>query len=274
MAVEFPNTALEDVLELRGINQSYDKGKTHVIKDLNLLIENQPGKGQFVVILGQSGCGKSTLLRYLTGLQSPTSGQVLIHGKPRTEEIVISMVFQQYSSFPWRSVVENVMLPLEIRGLPLKERHVQAMAMIKTVGLEGHERKFAKIPNLSGGQLQRVAIARTLISNPDIILMDEPFGALDRYTRSQMQYFLTNLWLRQQSTVVFVTHDIPEAVFMADHIYIMRKNPGEIVKEFPVDLPFPRERSIKRDARFTNLVADIEDFIDDMAANSTTNPQV
>ncbi len=262
--VPMVNTDLPDILELKGIGQSYDGGKSWIIKDFNLLIENKPDVGEFIVILGVSGCGKSTVLRFWSGLQDPTEGQVLINGKPRLRETSIPMVFQQYSSPPWYTVLQNVMLPLLYRKVPKQEAEAKAMEMIKKVGLLGHERKFAKYPLLSGGQLQRVAIARSLIANPSVVFMDEPFGALDTRTRSSMQQLLADLWMDMKSTVVFVTHDIPEAVFLGDDIYIMRANPGQIVKHFPVPLPLYRDRSTKRDPKFINLVFEITDYIDTM----------
>jgi NitT/TauT family transport system ATP-binding protein len=258
--VKFINTELPDIIELRKVSQTYDGGKTYIIRDLNLLIEDKPNQGQFVVILGMSGCGKSTLLRYIAGLQSPSSGEVLIHEKLRSDE-AISMVFQQYSSLPWRTVLKNITLPLELRGIDKNEAEARAMEMIKTVGLFGHQKKFAQYPVLSGGQLQRVAIARSLISNPEIILMDEPFGALDTNTRFKMQLMLADLWDTLKCTVIFVTHDIQEAVFLGDDIYIMSVNPAQIVGHIAVDLPFHRDRETKRSKRFTELVQAVEDAL-------------
>ena len=258
--VKFINTELPDIIELRKVSQTYDGGKTYIIRDLNLLIEDKPNQGQFVVILGMSGCGKSTLLRYIAGLQSPSSGEVLIHEKLRSDE-AISMVFQQYSSLPWRTVLKNITLPLELRGVDKTEAEARAMEMIKTVGLLGHQKKFAQYPVLSGGQLQRVAIARSLISNPEIILMDEPFGALDTNTRFKMQLMLADLWDTLKCTVIFVTHDIQEAVFLGDDIYIMSVNPAQIVDHIGVDLPFHRDRETKRSKRFTELVQAVEDAL-------------
>jgi NitT/TauT family transport system ATP-binding protein len=258
--VEFINTELKDVVELRQVSQTYDDGRTYVIKDLNLLIEDKPDQGQFVVILGESGCGKSTMLRYIAGLQEPSSGEVRINERVRTNE-AISMVFQQYSSLPWRTVLRNIMLPLEIKGVDRREAREKAMEMIKTVGLSGHEKKFAQYPILSGGQLQRVAIARSLISNPEIILMDEPFGALDTNTRFKMQLMLAELWDNLKCTVIFVTHDIQEAVFLGDDIYILSVNPANIVNHIAVDLPFHRDRQTKRSKRFSELVQEVEDAL-------------
>ena len=258
--VEFVNTELKDIIELRNINQTYDQGKTYIIKDLNLLIEDKPEQGQFVVILGESGCGKSTLLRYIAGLQEPSSGEVFINERIRSNE-AISMVFQQYSSLPWRTVLQNVMLPLEIKGVDRGEAAGKAMEMIKTVGLSGHEKKYAQYPILSGGQLQRVAIARSLISNPEIILMDEPFGALDTNTRFKMQLMLAELWDNLKCTIIFVTHDIQEAVFLGDDIYVLSVNPASIVKHIAIDLPFHRDRQTKRSKRFGELVQEVEDAL-------------
>jgi NitT/TauT family transport system ATP-binding protein len=260
MKIEFTNTSLPDVVELKKCSISYD-GKTNIVENIDFLIEDKPGQGQFDVILGPSGCGKSTLLRFIAGLQTPTSGEVLINGKPRQKSDIVSMVFQQYSSLPWYSVLENIMIPLKIAGKNSKECKEYAMHMIQKVGLDGHEHKFAQYPTLSGGQLQRVAIARCLISNPKILLMDEPFGALDAHTRFQMQVLLADIWLEFQPTIVFVTHDITEAVFLGDDIYMMSANPGTIVKHYNVPLPLKRDKMSKRDPRFIKLVQQIEDDI-------------
>ena len=259
----FENTSLPDIIELKGINQVYydtKKKQNHVvIKDLSLLIEDKPNQGQFVVILGKSGCGKSTVLRYIAGLQKPTSGEVLIHGKPRTQDTRISMVFQKYSSFPWLTVVENVEFGLKLAGMPKQERRERAMKMIEVAGLTGHENKYPV--ELSGGQQQRIAIARSLLCNSAILLMDEPYGALDVFTRGKMQDFLADLWIKSQldMTVVFVTHDIPEAVYLADEIWIMSANPGQIVEKIHIDIPIHRAKSMKRDKKFTDYVYYIED---------------
>ena len=251
--------ARTNIIELRNIGQSYDGGKTWIIKGLDLLIEDKPDQGQFVVLLGASGSGKSTLLRYIAGLQTPTEGEVLIKGEPVNDKQRVSMVFQQYSSLPWMTVLDNVALALDYQGISKKERYARSMEMIELVGLAGHEKKFAQYPALSGGQLQRVAIARSLIANPDIVLMDEPFGALDIRTRIQMQDMLIDLWHRFHSTIIFVTHDISEAVYLADDIYIMKAPPSAIVEHIDIDLPLRRDHSTKRDAHFTELVHQVED---------------
>jgi NitT/TauT family transport system ATP-binding protein len=260
--VQFINTNLLDVIELKNITQIYD-GKNKVIDDLNLLIEDKPNQGQFIVILGQSGCGKSTLLRYMCGLQKPTAGEVLIDGKSITlNQHPISMVFQQYSSFPHLTVLENVELGLKLEGVDKKIRKDQAMAMIEKVGLKGHEKKYAQYPLLSGGQLQRVAIARSLIKNPRIILMDEPFGALDTYTRRKMQMQLKELWKELSSTIILVTHDINEAVFLGDDIFVMAANPGRIIDYIHVDLPLDRDPSVRYSPKFIGIVKYLDELLE------------
>lgn len=251
--------ARENIIELRGIGQSYDGGDQWIIKGLNWLIEDKPDQGQFAVLLGMSGSGKSTLLRYIAGLQTPTEGDVLIKGQPVSDNSRISMVFQQYSSLPWLTVLDNVALALEYQEMSKKDRYIRAMEMIELVGLGGQEKKYAQYPALSGGQLQRVAIARCMIANPEILLMDEPFGALDIKTRIQMQDLLIELWNRFHSTVIFVTHDINEAVYLADDIYIMKAPPSLIIEHIDIDLPLRRDRATKRDPHFTELVHHVED---------------
>jgi NitT/TauT family transport system ATP-binding protein len=264
-------TGLPPILELRGIRQTYFDEKKQkdfvVFNDFNLAIEDYTSLGQFVVIMGKSGCGKSTLLRYWSGLQRPTAGDVLIAGKPLSSRQSIPMVFQQYSSLEWYTVLENVALPLTLKGTSKKEAHEKAMNMIRVVGLEGHENKFAKGPQLSGGQLQRVAIARSLVANPSMILLDEPFGALDGFTRAKMQFFLLDLFQKSEvadlnPTVVLVTHDPREAVLLGNDIYIMDADPGRIVKHLRPELPVSRNKSIRKDPRFVEIVSYVEDVME------------
>lgn len=259
------------VLELRGIQQTYIDSKTQrdfvVFDNFNLTVEDYPNIGQFVVIMGKSGCGKSTLLRYWTGLQKPTGGQVFIGGNPIAENQSMPMVFQQYSSLEWFTVLENVALPLTLKGIGKKQAAAAAMEMIKVVGLDGHENKFAKMPQLSGGQLQRVAIARCLVANPNMLLLDEPYGALDGFTRAKMQFFLMDIFQQRElaalnPTVVLVTHDPREAVLLGHDIYIMDANPGRIIKHIKPDLPDHRDRSIRKDPRFIEIVSYIEDVME------------
>ncbi len=254
--IVFENTSLRDVIELKNVTHTFD-GKRNVIEDFNLLIEDYSDHGQFVVILGVSGCGKSTILNFIAGLLKPTSGEILFSNEPAKRSF--PMVFQRYSSLYWRTVLENVLLPLEIKGTITKEGKDRAMTMLEKVGLQDHANKFASDLLLSGGQLQRIAIARALMEDPEIMLMDEPFGALDVYTRAKMQLLLQDIWEPSNITIIFVTHDIQEAVFLGDDIYIMDANPGRIVDHYKVDLPLHRERSIRRDAKFIHLVGELED---------------
>jgi NitT/TauT family transport system ATP-binding protein len=266
---------LPPVLELRNIRQTYFDEKNQkdfvVFDNFSLSVEDYEKQGQFVVIMGKSGCGKSTLLRYWTGLQKPTSGEVLINGKPINDKQSIPMVFQQYSSLEWYTVLENVALPLTLKGVNKKEAHEKAMEMIKVVGLEGHENKFAKTPQLSGGQLQRVAIARSLVANPSMILLDEPFGALDGFTRAKMQFFLLELFQKSEvadlnPTVILVTHDPREAVLLGNDIYIMDADPGRVIKHLKPELPDQRNRSIRKDTRFVEIVSYVEDVMEGNAS--------
>jgi len=253
------NPDQKNIIELRNISQSYDGGASYVIKELDFIVEDKPAQGQFVVILGMSGSGKSTLLRYIAGLQEPTAGEVLIHGKPVGKDNRVGMSLQQYSSLPWMTVLDNVGLALRYKGISKKERDEKAMELIKIMGLEGHEQKYAQYPTLSGGQLQRVAIARSLISNSEVLLMDEPFGALDIKTRLSMQNLLSDIWNEFHPTIIFVTHDISEAVYLGDDIYILKSPPSDFVEHIHVDLPFYRNRETKREKRFIELVHEVED---------------
>jgi len=248
-----------NIIELRGIGQTYDGGQNWIIKDLDFVIEDKPDQGQFVSILGMSGSGKSTLLRYIAGLQTPSEGTVLVNNKPVDRNNRVSMVFQQYSSLPWMTVLDNVGLALKYQGVSKKERDQKAMEMLVDMGLEGQENKFAQYPTLSGGQLQRVAIGRSLLANSKVLLMDEPFGALDIKTRFQMQDLLSSIWRKYDPTIVFVTHDISEAVYLADDIYILRAQPGQIVEHIDIDLALERNKHTKREPRFIELVHEVED---------------
>ena len=255
-----------DIINLVNICQVYNENILFDNLNLNIrdfLCENKTSsRGQFISILGPSGCGKSTVLRYISGLQKPTSGRILIRGEERSNKHVIPMVFQQYSSFPWKTVVENVALPLLMQGVDKKEALDKAADMLRLVGLEGQENKWAKYPLLSGGQLQRVAIARNLVASPNMLLMDEPFGALDIQTRTNMQQILLNLFQNiNDATILFVTHDISEAVLLSDRIYIMKSNPGDIKNVVDIDLPRDRTPKIKSEMKFIEHVNYIDDLM-------------
>jgi len=259
--VLFTNTELPDLIELRGVKQTYSRGTKIVLDNFNLLIEDKPNKAQCVALLGESGCGKSTILRYICGLSTPTEGEIFIRGNKIQKKDRTGMVFQQYSSMPWLTVLDNVALGLKLQGIAKSEREDRAMEMIRTVGLEGHEKKYAIYPFLSGGQLQRVAIGRSLLTNPNMIVMDEPFGALDINTRFKMQDMMHKILEKYQPTIVFVTHDISEAVYVADDIYIMKANPGHIIKHVPVSqmITSNKDRAIRRSKEFLEAVWMIED---------------
>jgi NitT/TauT family transport system ATP-binding protein len=259
---------LTDIINLVNINQVYSDHipPNVVFKDFNLDVKDIPGRGQFITLMGKSGCGKSTLLRYISGLQEPTSGDVYIYGKKRTDKDRIPMVFQQYTSFEWKTVLQNVALPLILKGIPKSEANDRAMDMIKVVGLNGHESKWAKYPILSGGQLQRVAIARNLVVNPQILLMDEPFGALDTVTRKQIQLFLRSIFenAKIDPTVIFVTHSESEAVFLSSDIYILDSGPATIRHYFKIDLPEVRDESVRYSNEFTEYVNKLGALLEDL----------
>jgi ABC-type nitrate/sulfonate/bicarbonate transport system ATPase subunit len=213
-------------------------------------------ENDFVTILGPSGCGKSTLLRIVAGLDVPTAGEVLLDGRrvqgPGADR---GMVFQSYTLFPWLNVLDNVCFGLRERGLPQAQQLDIAHGFIAQVGLKGFERHFPK--QLSGGMQQRTAIARALANDPRMLLMDEPFGALDHQTRELMQELLLGIWERQRKTVLFVTHDIDEAVFMGSRVVVMSARPGRIKLDRAVPLPHPRHYSLKTTPAFAALKAEL-----------------
>jgi len=253
------------------VTKTYDNGFT-AIKDVSFVVEDIPGKMEFVTILGPSGCGKSTVLRLIAGLtpQFPaTSGSVLIQGSP-----VIApgadrgMVFQDYSSFDNRTVEDNVAFGLECRGVGPAERSQRAREWIKKVGLDV-DRDAGKYPHqLSGGMRQRVAIARTLILGPRIILMDEPFGALDPSTRLRMQDMLVSLSREAQATVFFVTHSIEEAVYLGDRTYVFSSCPGTILKELAVPPPDFPAKEMQRQPEFMEIVYEIRDMVENLESST------
>jgi NitT/TauT family transport system ATP-binding protein len=207
---------------------------------------------QFVCVLGPSGSGKSTLLRILAGLLPATKGQVLIGGEPLSgPRRSIGFVFQKANLMPWRSVLENVLLPLELMRLPAEQAQQCAQEMVELVGLQGFENVLPR--DLSGGMAQRVAIARALIHDPQVLLLDEPFGALDALTRERMAGELLNIWQKRRKTVVMVTHSISEALFLADRVLVLTQRPGQLRLDLEVDLPRPREERMRYTAEFGAL---------------------
>jgi len=259
--------SIPDIIELKGISQVY--GKKVVIDGLDLLLENNPGQNQLISLLGPSGCGKSTILKYIAGLKTPTTGEVFLYEKPADRNTIVGMVFQDYSSFPWRTVLENVCLGLEFnKEVSASERMERGMEMLKLVRLEGQAKQYSS--SLSGGQKQRVAIARSLLASPKILLMDEPFGALDADTRFEMQDLMQTLITEKlrDTAIIFVTHDISEAVFLSDDILLMQAGPGRIVEKIKVNLPNIRTKALKREAKFNKMVCDIEDKMSNLVAKS------
>lgn len=198
-------------------------------------------RGEFVCVVGPTGCGKTTLLRIVAGLLAPTSGSVLVSGRTATgARGAIGMVFQQYSLLPWRNVIDNIALGLELRGVDRGVRRKTAMAMLEMVGLERFSR--SRPYELSGGMQQRVAMARALATEPELLLLDEPFGALDERTRHRLQSELLAIWQRTGKTVMFVTHNIDEAVYLAERVVVMADRPGRVAADFRFGLPRPRGR--------------------------------
>ena len=222
----------------------------------------------FVTILGPSGCGKSTLLRIVAGLDHATSGRVLLDGVPvEGPGADRGMVFQSYTLFPWLTIEQNIRFGLRERGMPEAQQKERAAYFIAKVGLRGFEQHFPK--QLSGGMQQRTAIARALANDPKILLMDEPFGALDNQTRVLMQELLLGIWEAERKTVLFVTHDIDEAIFMANRVAVFSARPGRIKPELAVDLPHPRHYTIKTSPEFMDLKARLTEEIraESMAAD-------
>ncbi len=245
---------------LRNVSRSFvsPAGETiQAVRDINFEVEDlfsPDGKdvGEFRVLLGPSGCGKSTILRMIAGLDRPDTGEVLVNGKPVTHPgRDRGMVFQKYTSFPWLTVEENVGYGLRINGVPQAERRETVARLIEEVGLKGFEKAYPE--TLSGGMQQRVAIARTLALRPQVVLMDEPFGALDAQTRADMQELLLRIWGETASTVLFVTHDVDEAIYLADRIYVLRARPGTIIEDVPVPFGRPRDPSMKQRSEFHEM---------------------
>jgi ABC-type nitrate/sulfonate/bicarbonate transport system ATPase subunit len=252
------------VVEFRNVSKVYDDGFL-AVKDITFRIDDLPAKGEFVTILGPSGCGKSTILRLIAGLtpQFPaSSGDVLIFGKPVSGPGADrGMVFQDYTSFDNRTVLDNVVFGLECQGMPKKQREELAREAIAKVGLDV-TRDSDKYPHqLSGGMRQRVAFARTLILKPKIMLMDEPFGALDPSTRYNMQDLLVQLWRELEATVFFITHSIEEAVYLGDRTFIMSPAPGRILQELEVPPPDRPAKDMQREPAFMEVVYAIRDTI-------------
>ncbi len=230
-------------------------------------IDLQVKRGGFIAIVGPSGCGKSTFMKLATGLKMPSQGRILIDGQPVAGPLKISgMAFQAPSLLPWRTTVDNVLLPLEIVKpyrshfkAQRKQYEERARQLLQKVGLAGYEDKFPW--QLSGGMQQRVSICRALIHEPKMLLLDEPFGALDAFTREELWCILRDLWTEQQFNVILVTHDLRESVFLADTVYVMSKSPGRFVVKREIDLPRPRDLEVTYTREFTDIVHELRGHI-------------
>jgi NitT/TauT family transport system ATP-binding protein len=254
-------------VELIGLGKDFHSKHrvTQALSGVDLTISD----GEFVSLIGRSGCGKTTLLRMLAGLISPTAGEVLVEGRPlwkggRTDSSVVSqlgVVFQEANLFPWYSVADNISLPLRMRGVGKRERLDRAHELAELVGLTGFERSYPR--ELSGGMRQRVAIARALSIRPKLLLMDEPFGALDALTRERMNLELQRIALATEATVVFVTHDITEAVFLGDRVVHLTPRPGRIRQIMTVDFARPRSIDVETEPEFGAIVRELRHALDE-----------
>ena len=266
-----------DILNFENISLSFptDKGEFKLFDNFNLDIKDFKNSGQFISIMGASGSGKSQILKLIAGLTKPNSGKIKIYGNERKETDSIPMVFQQYSSYPWMTVLENVSLPLKLHGVneilegETKELAIKrkAMEMIKIVGLEWHENKFAQYPTLSGGQLQRVSLARNMIYSSKILLLDEATGALDIFAKREMQDALINIYNNSpfDPTILNVTHDIQEACYLSNRIYILEPNPCRIYKIIDIDYnQKERTQSIKETPEFSEYVRQVESAMEEI----------
>jgi len=253
------------VVEFRNVSKTYDDGYT-AIQDITFHVDDLPGKGEFITLLGPSGCGKSTILRLIAGLspQHPaTSGQVLVGGLPvEGPGADRGMVFQDYIAFDNRSVLDNVAFGLECQGMPRAERYERAREVIQQVGLDVARDQYKYPHQLSGGMRQRVAIAGTLILKPKIILMDEPFGALDPATRYRMQDLIVSLWRELEATVFFVTHSVEEAVYLGDRTMIFSPGPGRLLQQLEVPPPDRPAKTMQREPAFLEVVFAIKDMVE------------
>ena len=231
-------------------------GSVHALEDLNLEI----AEGEFVCILGPSGCGKSTLLWAMSGLHELTSGRILLNGTPVTgPRPEIGMVFQEANLLPWRNLEQNIRFPFEIKKINPQPYEARIKALLEEVGLAGFEKKYPR--ELSGGMQQRASIVRCLSFDPGVILMDEPFGALDAFTRDEMNLHIQKIWMETKKTIIFVTHNVTEAVFLADRVVVLTPRPGRLAHIFPIDLPRPRTIEQTFEPDFIKIVLEIKDTI-------------
>jgi len=258
-----------DIFNLSNINLSFKtaNGVFTLFDNFNLRIEDIPNEGQFVSILGASGSGKSQILKLLSGLSRPDSGSIKFYGKEIDSSHHIPMVFQQYSAFPWMTVLENVMLPLKLKNVPEKETEERAVEMLRIVGLADQKDKWAQYPALSGGQLQRVSIARNLVDKSQVLLLDEATSALDIFSKREMQKTLLDVYYNSEldPTIINVTHDISEAVYLSNRIIVLAANPCRIHAILKVDFGVAhRDEKIRETAKFAEYVMEVEGLMDEV----------
>ena len=257
-------------IEITDLGVAFGRNGRRVEAVRGLTLMTTPG--EFVALLGPSGCGKTTVLNTVAGFVQPTAGQVTVDGEAITEPSADrGMVFQQHSLFPWKTVLANVEFGLKMRGIGSVERTAQARRYLGLVGLAGFERAYPG--ELSGGMQQRVGIARVLVNRPRVMLMDEPFGALDAQTRLAMQELLLGVWREVRTTVLFVTHDIDEAIFLADRVAVMTARPGRIRDLMPVKLPRPRPAEVIATAEFMALKAHVLAQVREESSRAWTEPR-
>ncbi len=254
------SSAARPVVEVAGVDKVFEAtgGRTKALEGIDLQIQ----AGEFISLIGPSGCGKSTLLRLIGDLTAPTAGTVTINGKPARQARLdrdYGIVFQAPVLFDWRTVQANVALPLEVKGLGSTEREARIKAMLDLVELKDFARHYPY--QLSGGMQQRVAIARALALEPSILLMDEPFGALDEMTRERLNSEVQRIWQQTGTTIVFVTHSIPEAVFLSSRVVVMSPRPGRIVRVIDIDLPRPRTDDTRETRRYFELITEVRETL-------------
>ena len=251
-------SAVEAVVSAKGISKTFGKGGVTALQDIDLDV----GSGEFISLIGPSGCGKSTLLRVIGDLVEPSSGEIRVNGKPATRARLdrdYGIVFQAAVLYDWRTVAKNIALPLELLGWSRARRAERVDEMVRLVELEGFEKHYPW--QLSGGMQQRVSIARALSFSPALLLMDEPFGALDEMTRERLNAELLRIWAETSSTVIFVTHSIAEAVYLSSRVVVMSARPGRITSVIPIDLGQPRTFETREDPRFFELVTEVREAL-------------
>lgn len=257
-----------NMVEIKGLTHTFDKGSVNeynIFNNFNLTVENIPGRGEVISFMGGSGCGKSCILKIIAGLMTPQSGELLIHGKNLKEYGNVPMVFQAYSNYEWMTVVDNVALPLVLKGVNKKDAQKKAMEIIKLVGLEQHAQKYAKSSNLSGGQLQRISIARCLANNSRVFLLDEATGALDIKMKREIQDLILKLCYESdyEPTILNVTHSVDEALYLSNKIYILKPNPCTIYKVMDIDYGTKRDSSILESQKFAEYSKELTRTLDE-----------